>query len=178
MLIGWSCIHWPIPVCFSTSRCHPTFLEIFFKMWSCIPSYHISLIPSLSRSIGSTCPAPTVPSSPPSMQSRPAKTYSGWCSPLSSPPCLTLTHVPIRTAITCPTVLGCWGTTRWLGPGSSAPLGTQGAGAREMNRWGKCDDNVRVTERLFFFIKLDFASEGLLQSNFNVCSFWKKSKKP
>lgn len=114
-------------------------------MRPCIPSYNLSLIPSLSRSTGSTCPAPTVPSYPPSMQSRPAKTYSGWYSPPSSPPCPTLTPAPIRMAITWPTARGCWGTTRWLGPGSSAPSETPGADARGTNRWGTWNDSVGVT---------------------------------
>lgn len=97
---------------------------------------HFILFPSLSRNTGSTCPAPIVPSYLPSMQSQPAKTCSGWCSPQSSPPCPTLTPVPTHTAITWPMGQGCWGTTHWLGLGSSAPSGTPEADARGMNRWG------------------------------------------
>lgn len=99
----------------------------------------------LCRSTGLTCPAPTVPLYPPSMQSPPARTYSGWCSPLSSPPCPTLTRAPTHMAITWPMAQGCWDTTRWPGPGLSAPSETPGAGAKGTNRWGPWEDGVGLT---------------------------------
>lgn len=124
---------------------------------------------SSSRSTGLICPAPTVPSSLLSMQSRQAKIYSGWCSPPSSPPCPTLTPAPTHTAITWPTGRGCWGTTRWHGPVSSVPSGTPGSGARGMSRWGTWDDNVRVAGQQKY-------QEGSFLIHFSLVLFYYVSK--
>lgn len=148
-------------------------IQQFSEISSCNLSHNISIISSLFRSTGSTCPALTVPSYPPSMQSRPAKTCSGWYSPLSSLPCPTLTLAPTRTAITWPMGQGYWGTTRWLGPGSSAPLGMQGADAREMNRWGGQEDHYGIF--LFFVQGGIFLQNVFYNANVRVL-FWKQSK--
>ena len=145
------CIHWH----------HASIRGLLPWMWlpthfsgkcSFLILHPVCLVPSRCRSTGLTCPAPTVPSYPPSMQSQPARTCSGWCSPPSSPPCPTLTPAPTRTAITWPTGRGCWGTTRWLGPGSSAPSGTPEAGVSGTNRWETWDDKNIFWECNFMWI--------------------------